>query len=63
MDFLCKPVNPFQNDGLSKEDRALIQAIEASAIEAGCRGDSVGMTIENTLKRIGRYDILPPCER
>lgn len=63
MNFSYKPINPFQDDGLSKEDRALIQAIEASAIEAGCRGDSVGMTIENTLKRIGRYDLLPPCER
>ena len=41
----------------------MIQAIEASAIEAGCRGDSVGMTIVNALKRIGRYDLLSPCER
>ncbi len=63
MDFSYKPINPFQDDGLSKEDRALIQGIEASAIEAGCRGDSVGITIENALKRIGRYDLLPPCER
>ena len=61
MNFHCQPINPFQDDGLSKEDRVLIQAIEASAIEAGCRGDSVGMTIENTLKRVGRYDLLPPC--
>lgn len=63
MEFDYRPINPFQDDGLSKEDKTLIQTIETTAIEAGCRGDSVGMTIENTLKRIGRYDLLPPCER
>lgn len=63
MDFSYKPINPFQNDGLSKEDRALIDAIRKTAYVCGRRIDDIEYTVHQVLKQIGRTDLLPPCER
>ena len=63
MEFLCKPINPFQDDGLSKEDRAMIDAMRNTAYICGYRGEDVEFAVHRTLKAMGRYDLLPPCER
>ena len=58
-----KPVNPFQNDGLSKEDRTMIDGMRNTAYACGHRGEDVEFFVHKALKRMGRYDLLPPCER
>ena len=63
MDFSYKPVNPFQDDGLSKEDRAMIDGMRNTAYICGYRGGDVEHAVHQTLKRMDRYDLLPPCER
>lgn len=63
MDFSYKPVNPFQDDGLSKEDRAMLDAMRNTAYICGCRGGDVEHTVHYVLRKIGRYDLLSPCER
>lgn len=63
MEFSYKPVNPFQDDGLSKEDRAMIDGMRNTAYVCGCRGGDVEFKVEQALKNMGRYDLLPPCER
>jgi len=62
MEFSCKPINPFQDDGLSKEDRAMIDGMRETAYVSGYRGGDVEFIVHRTLKRMGRYDLLPPCE-
>jgi hypothetical protein len=61
-DFSYKPINPF-DDGLSKEDRMMINAIRDTAYICGRRGEDVEHTVHYVLRKIGRYDLLPPCER
>jgi len=63
MEFSYEPINPFQNDGLSKEDRAMIDAMRNTAYICGYRGEDVEQAVHKALKRMGRYDLLPPCER
>lgn len=63
MEFSYKPINPFQNDGLSKEDRDMINAIRNTAYICGRRADDIEYTVHQVLKQIGRTDLLPPCER
>ena len=63
MEFSYKPVNPFQDDGLSKEDRALIDGMRNTAYICGYRGEDVEYAVDQALKRMGRYDLIPPCER
>ena len=63
MEFSCNPINPFQDDGLSKEDRAMIEGMRETAYMCGCRGGDVECTVHYVLKKMGRYDLLPPCER
>ena len=63
MEFSYKPVNPFQDDGLSKEDRAMIDAARNAAYVCGYRGEDVEYAVHQALKRMGRYDLLPPCDR
>ena len=38
MEFSYKPINPFQNDGLSSEDKAMIDGMRNTAYVCGCRG-------------------------
>lgn len=63
MEFSYYPINPFQNDGLSKEDRAMIDAARNAAYACGCRAEDAEYAIHQALKRMGRYDLLPPCEK
>lgn len=63
MEFSYKPVNPFQNDGLSKEDKTMIDGMRNTAYICGCRGADVEHTVHKALKRMGRYDLLPSCEK
>jgi len=63
MEFSYNPVNPFQDDGLSQEDRAMIDGMRNTAYVCGCRGDDVEFIVYKTLKTMGRYDLLPPCEQ
>ena len=63
MGFSYKPINPFQNDGLSKEDRAMIDGMRNTAYVCGYRGGDVEYAVHQTLKRMGRYDLLSPCVR
>ena len=63
MDFLPKPINIFYDDGLSIEDRNLIRGMENTAYACGCRGEDVTFMVHQALKRMGRYDLLPPCEQ
>ena len=63
MEFSYKPINPFQDDGLSKEDRAMINGMRETAYICGKRGGDVEFAVHQALKRMGRYDLLPPCEK
>lgn len=63
MDFSYQPINPFQDDGLSKEDRTMIDAIRNTAYVCGCRGEDVEYVVHKVLKRMRRTELLPPCER
>lgn len=62
-EFSYKPVNPFQDDRLSNEDRLLVDAIRKTAYICGRRIDDIEYTVHQVLKQIGRTDLLPPCER
>ena len=63
MKFSYKPVNPFQNDGLSSEDRTMLDAMRNTAYICGYRGEDVEYAVHQALKRIDRYDLLPTCEQ
>ena len=61
--ILPTPINPFQDCGLSKEDRVMIDAMRDTAYVCGCRGGDVEYAVHQALKRMDRYDLLPPCEQ
>lgn len=63
MEFSYKPINPFQNDELSKEDRAMIDGMRNVAFMCGCRGEDVEFVVHKALRHMKRTDLLPPCER
>jgi len=63
MEFSYEPINPFQDDGLSNEDRKMINAMRDTAYVCGYRGEDVEHAVHLALKRMGRYDLLPPCEQ
>lgn len=63
MEFSYTPINPFQDDGLSKEDRAMIDGMRNTAYICGYSGEDVENIVHKSLKRMGRYDLLPPCEQ
>ena len=63
MEFSYKPINPFQNNELSKEDSSMINAMRNTAYICGYRGEDVECAVHQALKRMGRYDLLSPCER
>jgi len=62
MEFSYKPVNPFQNDELSKEDRVMIDGMRNTAYVCGYRGGDVEFAVHQALRRMGRTDLMPPCE-
>lgn len=59
--FSYQPINPFQRDFLSKEDRILLDGIRNAILVCGQRGDDVEFLVHQTLKKMGRNDLLPPC--
>lgn len=63
MRFSYKPINIFQDDRLSNEDRLLVDAIRKTAYICGRRIDDIEYTVHQVLKQIGRTDLLSPCER
>ena len=63
MEFSYHPINPFQDTGLSKEDRALIDGMRNTAYVCGYRGEDIEYAVHQALKRMDRYDLLPPCEK
>lgn len=63
MELSYQPIDIFQNDGLSKEDRAMIDGMRNTAYVCGYRGGDVEFIVHRALKRMGRYDLLPPCEQ
>lgn len=63
MEFSYKPIKLFQNDELSKEDRAMIDGMRNTAYVCGYRGGDVEFAVHKALKHMGRFDLLPPCER
>lgn len=63
MEFSYKPINPFQNDGLSKEDKAMIDGMRNTAYVCGYRGGDVEFAVIRALKRMRRFDLLPLCEQ
>ena len=63
MDFIPKPINIFCDDSISKEDRMLLDGMRNTAYVCGCRGEDVEFKVHQALKRMGRDDLLPPCER
>lgn len=63
MEFDYRPINPFQGDGLSDEDRLLINSIRKTAYICGCDGDDIEYAVYQVLKQMGRTDLLPRCEQ
>lgn len=61
VNFSYQPINPFQRDCMSKEDRILLDGIRNAILVCGQRGDDVEFLVHQTLKKMGRYDLLPPC--
>lgn len=63
MEFSYKPVNPFQKDDLSNADKAMIDGMRNTAYICGYRGGDIEFAVNKALKRMGRFDLLPPCEQ
>lgn len=63
MEFSYKPINPFQKSELSSEDKAMIDGMRIIAYYCGYRGEDVEFAVNEALKRMGRFDLLPPCEQ
>lgn len=61
-----EPINPFNMVFKSEEEQRateLWNAITTAIYVSGHRGEDVTVLGIETLKRLGRYDLLPPCER
>lgn len=59
-----KPIQPFiAMDSKDKRNNELWVAITTAIHLCGFSGEDVTMMGLETLKRLGRYDMLPPCER
>ena len=62
--FTIQPIEPFilMNEK-EKQDYELLHAIMTAIHACGFNGEDVTMESVEVLKQIGRYDLLPPCER
>lgn len=59
-----QPVKPYiPKTEKEKQDLKLWDAINTAIHMCGYRGGDVTAMSLEVLKRIGRYDLLPPCER
>lgn len=64
MIFDVKPIQPIRPlFGKDKQDYELWEAITTAINLCGIYGEDVTIKGIETLKRLGRYDLLPPCER
>ena len=60
--FYPKPIMPFITMEKSEDD-IMIDGIVAGLKIAGINGDDISFMVIQALKQMGRYDLLPPCER
>ena len=62
--FNIQPVKPvFPKNEKEKRDLELWDAITTAIHLCGLNGEDVTTVGLETLKRLGRYDLLPPCAR
>ena len=62
--FELNAIQPFiAMDNKAKRDNELWVAITTAIHLCGLSGEDVTIMGIETLKRLGRYDLLPPCER
>lgn len=62
--FNIQPVKPiFPKSEKEKQDLELWNAITTAIHLCGFNGEDVTMMSLETLRQLGRYDLLPPCER
>ena len=64
MENIIKPIiiNPFETEK-ERQDSLLMRAINTAIYVCGYSGDDAASASIETLKKLGRYDLLPPCER
>lgn len=66
MEFDVKPIEPaylFPKNEEERRARELWNAITTAIYVSGHRGEDVTFLGIETLKKLGRYDLLPPCEK
>lgn len=64
MTFNIRPVEPiFPKNEKEKRDLELWNAITTAIHLCGLNGEDVTAMGLETLRQLGRYDLLPPCER
>ena len=63
--FDVKPVEPLilPKNEKERQDWELLNAISTAIHMCGFNGEDVSMMSIEVLKQIGRYDLLPQCER
>ena len=62
--FNIQPIPPFISiDERERQDLELWNAISTAIHMCGFNGEDVTMKGIEVLKKMGRYDMLPPCER
>lgn len=64
MENIIKPIiiNPFETEK-ERQDSLLMHIINTAISVCGYSGDDAAAYSIETLKQLGRYDLLPPCER
>lgn len=66
MENIIKPIepiiNPFETEK-ERQDSVLMHVIDTAISVCGYSGDDAAAYSMETLRRLGRYDLLPPCER
>lgn len=55
-------INPFETEK-ERQDSLLMHAIDTAISVCGYSGDDAASASIETLKQLGRHDLLPPCER
>lgn len=66
MEFEVKPIEstyPFPKNEEERRAMDLWNAITTAIYVSGHRGEDVTFLGIETLKKLGRYDLLPPCEK
>lgn len=62
--FEVKPMPPITPMNTQEAyDFALCNIIDTAIRSCGVSGEDVGIKVAEVLKKIGRSDLLPPCER